>query len=152
MRRKSKEECALIGSWTIEAPLRHHFKSHQVKLKYTPPINICSINWSKIYFHFGLLNHLKLYSTLSSKQSQKVHADKKGYEWTRNSRPVGIYTFRRIFMCKSHMELSECQSQAVPGQGIWSWVRISKRWAVWTAILYANREFLVFSGFRFCWY
>ena len=97
MRRKSKEECALIGSWTIEAPLRHHFKSHQVKLKYTPPINICSINLSKIYFNFGLLNQLKLYRTLSSKQSQKIHVDSKGNEWTRNSRPVGICAFRRIF-------------------------------------------------------
>ena len=77
---------------------------------------------------FGLPNHLKLYRTLSSKRSQKVHVDSKGNEWTRNSRPVGVYAFRRILMCKSHMEFSYCRSQVVPGYGIWSWVRVSDRW------------------------
>ena len=130
MRRKSKEECALIGSWTIEAPLRHHFKSHQVKLKYTPPINICCINLSKNYFHLDYQitwNCTVLYQVNGLKKSMLIQRDEK-FKWTRNSRPLGVYAFRRILMCKSHMEFSYCRSQVVPGYGIWSWVRVSDRW------------------------
>ena len=37
MRRKSKEECALIGSWAL---LRHHWGTiHRTRLNYTPPNN-----------------------------------------------------------------------------------------------------------------